>query len=292
MRPLIFKIFLVFLLGANILAFLFLRQVTPSNEMRVYFFDIGQGDSMLVETANRRQILIDGGPSNAVIQKLGATLPFFDRTIDMLVLTHTDADHITGVVEVLRRYKVKAVLDTGIQCSSGECAAYQSELQSELQKGGIRIIAQLGQRIVLDEQTALTVLHPLDSFYQKSTSSPNETSIVLSLDIGQHSLLFTGDIGERTEEKLVLAGLNLDADILKVPHHGSRYSSSELFLNAITPQIAIVSAGSNNRYGHPTVEILERLENIGAQVYRTDVQGDIVLHARPDGNLWITKDPI
>lgn len=245
--------------------------------LKVYFLDVGQGDSIFIEAENKIQILVDGGPDNKVIQELSKVMPFWDRTIDFIVLTHTDHDHIGGLPEVLKRYKVKGIIETGIQCDKAECKVWKDLKEKE--KAAIFLV-KLGDSIVLDKNTKLLILNPFESVAGEKVSKVNNTSIVAKLIYGEHSLLLTGDIEKQIEEKLVLAGVDIDSDYLKVPHHGSKTSATEEFLEKTSPLSAFISVGVNNSYGHPHQEVTERLEKDNIKYYRTDELGTILLSCK------------
>ena len=242
--------------------------------LKVYFFDVGQGDSIFIETENKKQILIDGGPSNSVVNNLAEAMPFWDRTIDLVILTHPDKDHIAGLPEVLKRYWVKGIVETGIECEKAECLAWK-ELK-EKEKATI-IFPKLGDSLILDENTKILILSPFADIAGEKVSKANNTSIVAKLVYGEHSVLLTGDIEKQIEEKLVLAGVDIDSDYLKIPHHGSKTSTSEKFLDKISPELAFISLGLKNPYGHPHREVVERLEKRNIKYYRTDEVGTILL---------------
>lgn len=242
-------------------------------EARVYFFDVGQGDSIFIQAENGSQVLIDGGPDDAVLARLGEVLPFYDRAIDIIILTHSDADHINGLVEVAKRYSVGLALESGVASSS---AAY-IEFRSLLSKQNTPVVSAVyGQKIYLDNNFVLSVVAPWEKGGGAAVKT-NNASIVARLDYGEASFLFTGDIEAATERKLsFLSGSELDVDILKVAHHGSKTSSIEEFLKVASPQAAIISAGKNNRYGHPNPEVVSRIHSHGVQIRRTDLEGTIV----------------
>ncbi|MBI2626636.1 MAG: MBL fold metallo-hydrolase [Parcubacteria group bacterium] len=288
----VIKVIICILILINGLVFSLSLSLKDNDELKIYFFDIGQGDSIFVETPSRKQILIDSGPSTRVVQKLGKVMPFFDHSIDTLILTHTDKDHIGGMPEVLNRFKVRSILDTGIICITSICDEYNKAVGNELSHGAVRVLTHTGQRWDFGDGVFLTILSPFEKLDQVEVSKPNETSVVVRLDYAGRSVLFTGDIGGQTEEKLVLADIKLKSDILKVPHHGSKYSSSDIFLKSIDPDYAVISVAAKNSYGHPTKEALERLANSGATLYRTDEDGDILLHINSKGKLWLEKNKI
>ena len=272
-----YKIFLISgLIVLNSLPFLIFNKEI-SEELNIYFFDVGQGDSIFIETENGKQILIDGGPSNSVIQRLSEVMSFWDRTIDLAILTHPDADHLTGLLEVLKRYKVKAVLETGIECGKPDCLAWTEAKKKEK---AVNLAARLGQEIVFDKNTRIIVLHPFEYLNGQKVSKTNNSSVVAKLVYGDYSFLLTGDIEEQVERKLVLAGIDIDSDYLKIPHHGSKTSTSEKLLESVSPLMAFISLGLNNRYGHPHEDMVSRLENKGIRYYRTDELGTILLSCK------------
>ncbi|TSC80008.1 MAG: competence protein ComEC [Parcubacteria group bacterium Gr01-1014_29] len=255
--------------------------------LMVYFFDVGQGDSIFIQVENGTQILIDGGPDDAVLAELGRVMPFYDRTIDMVVLTHPDADHLNGLVEVLERYRVKTVLETGVKHETAQYAEWNKRLSER----GIPIVhAVRGQVFRIDDGLMLSVLAPFSSQNEKEAKKINNTGVVARLDYYDTSLLFTADIEKDIEE--ILAAVfadSIDADVLKVAHHGSKTSSVADFLAAVTPEAAVISVGKSNRYGHPAPEVLNRFENIKARIFRTDIDGAVVLRADENGYAFIRQ---
>jgi len=262
----------------NILAWIIVFDLSQPQFLEVNFFDIGQGDAIFIETPQRHQILIDGGPSSAILEKLGKVLPFWDRTIDLIILTHPEADHLSGLNEVLKKYRVQNILWTGIQRETAEYEEWQRLIEEEKTKEGAQIkIAKAHQEIkwsrtVLDH---LEILFPFENLEGKFFKDSNNTSIVSKLVFGENSFLFTGDIYKEVEKEFIDKELEIDSDILKVAHHGSKTSTSEDFLKVITPEIAVISVGKNNSYNHPHQEVLEVLLKYGIKVFRTDKDGDV-----------------
>ena len=239
-------------------------------QLRVTVLDVGQGDAILVEDSAGHRILIDGGPSAAAIESaLGRHLPFYDRRIDLVVLTHAQADHIGGLPAVLDHYQVGAVMEGSTEAES---AAYLAWRQAIEESGAPRVQARRGQYIELASGTRLTVLAPIAG---RKPEAPNEGSVVLKLERGGISFLLTGDMGEEEEKALLRLGTDLRANVLKVGHHGSRTSTSAAFLRRVHPQVDVISVSATNRFGHPSPEVLERLR--GDLVLRTDVHGDVTV---------------
>lgn len=245
--------------------------------LAVNFLDVGQGDAILIRAPENKQILIDAGPNSSVlIQQLSKKIPFYDRTIEGIILTHPDRDHIAGFVALLQRYKVSFILYTGLQ---HQLAQYFQILEIAKEKNIPLYLVQAGSRIRISDQITLDILAPFENYYGRTVKNNNNTSIISRLTFGENSFLFMGDAETEDEEKLISAswqtGQNIDSDVLKVGHHGSKSSSSEEFLQAVSPKISVIQVGKYNRYGHPTQEVLTRLQSIGSQIFRTDLDGNI-----------------
>jgi len=262
------------LIVANLVAW---AEIAQGNVLRVTFFSVGQGDSIFIETSQGHQILIDGGPNNAVVEKVAGELPFWDTSLDLVILTHPDADHITGLVPVLEQFKVENVLWTGVEKETNIFASWTRALKAE---NANNMIARAKQKIVWsqDPNTFMEIISPGEATVQNA-KAVNDTSIVTILQYGEHSFLFPGDISRVVEQELVNKGVRIQASVLKVPHHGSKFSNTENFLEAVSPSVAVIQVGSKNHYGHPTEEVLERFSNFGIPVLRTDLNGDILIQS-------------
>ncbi len=242
----------------------------PDDNLHVYFLDVGQGDATLIRTPGGDDILVDGGPDESVLSEIGSVLPFWDRKIELVILTHPDSDHVGGLTPVLERYAVDEVWKTGVNYQSAIYADFLRLIDENQIK--FSDVSQ-GERRIFDERVSLEVLAPLNSLVGKSVKDTNITSLVCRLDFEGKSFLFTGDAPSEVENSLIKQNANLKADVLKVSHHGSRSATSEEFLELVLPQIAVISCGKDNRFNHPHQEVLERLALISAQVYRTDQIG-------------------
>ncbi|MBI2474841.1 MBL fold metallo-hydrolase [Candidatus Uhrbacteria bacterium] len=250
----------------------FARIRTP--DLKVWFFDIGQGDATFIETPNGQQILVDGGPDNSILQKLSSVMWPWDKTIDAIFVTHPDADHITGLISVLDRYNVKAIYETGVRGSTPMIIGLEKAMDEERAS---RIITTQGKSFEFDG-ARMDILWPtLDAIAKEKER--NNTSIVIRMSYGDSSFLLTGDAQTEVEDDY--AKLVGDIDVLKVGHHGSKTSTSVLLLKTIKPEFAIISDGVDNKYGHPHPIVLERLKDIGAMIFRTDKDGDVL--AKSDG---------
>jgi len=248
---------------------------TPDDKLHVSFLDVGQGDAILIQTPNGQDILIDGGPDPQKISlELSKKLPFWDRTIDLMVCTQPQADHITGLVEVLHRYEVKQVLEPGVPYDSD---IYQEWLRLVEDKGIEYNVAQAGQEIDLGNGIKIAVLNPPVTLYEGTSHDVDNNGVVLKLSWDKVSFLFTADIREEVEFELIGQRANLRSTVLKVAHHGSKTSTTAQFLAAVDPEVAVISVGADNPFGHPSSEVVERLmDRLGEDnVYRTDEDGTI-----------------
>jgi len=250
---------------------------TPDDKLHVSFLDVGQGDAILIQTPNGQDILIDGGPDPQKINlELSKKLPFWDRTIDLVVCTQPQADHVTGLVEVLQRYKVNQVLEPGVSYNS---SIYQEWCNLVENKGIEYNIARAGHEIDLGSGIKMEVLNPPEGLFEGTSHDVDNNGVVLRLTWDKVSFLFTADIREEAEFELIGQRANLKSTVLKVAHHGSKTSSSQQFLAAVDPEVAVISAGADNPFGHPSPEVVERLiDRLGKDnVYRTDQDGSVEL---------------
>ncbi|GAI41662.1 unnamed protein product, partial [marine sediment metagenome] len=240
----------------------------PDDKLRVSFLDVGQGDAILIQKGNQ-QVLVDGGPSpQAISLELGNQMPFWDRTIELVVLTHPDSDHLAGLVEVLQRFQVKQVLYPDLD---SESPLYDEWLKLIEAKNIKHTIAQAGQQINLGAGAVIKVLHPQIAHLTGTESDTDNNGVVLRLSIDNVSFLLTADIMQEAEFKLIADRADLSSTVLKVAHHGSDTSTTPEFLAVVNPQLAVISAGADNKFGHPSDEVLERLkERLDPEnIYRT-----------------------
>lgn len=241
------------------------------SELRVTFLDVGQGDAILIQAPGNIDVLIDGGPDNRIVEKLGERLPYFDRTIELVILTHPDSDHVNGLPEVARRYRIDRVVITGVK---NELPTYTEFLSLIEKQQTVIQYAKPGLKFQI-RQGVLTILGPLGNHAGEKPEEANALSVVSRLEVGEHSAVFTGDADQAEESELINQGGNLRSDILKVGHHGSKTSSSEQWLKVVSPDLAILSYGADNRYGHPSQETVERLKGIGAEIFSTAELGNV-----------------
>jgi competence protein ComEC len=253
-----------------LLVFLFFQD--KDKNLKVIFLDVGQGDSILIKKQNQ-EILIDGGPDTNVINKISKYLPFYDREIELVVLTHPHADHLIGLVEVLKRYKVKKVLLTKVKNGDPGYSEFLDLIENK------KIPYDLAQEKLdynLGENFDLDVLYPLESIEGQPFKELNDSSIIAKLNYKNTSFLFTGDASQEVEKELMAKNFDLKSEVLKVGHHGSKYSSSLDFLKAVNPKYAIIQSGKDNKFGHPHLIILRHLENLKIEILRNDEKGDII----------------
>lgn len=252
-------------------------EFSSQGRLRIYALDVGQGESLLIVTPGGKSVLIDAGGPQAGGAVVAGLKRRGVREIDLAVATHPHADHIGGMRDVIAGFTVRNFLDSGRDFSSRE----YERLLAEIKNRNIRFIdARQGMTFELDSGVKLEAYFPRgnNSWITKvrpGGSVENANSVVLRLSYGSFSMIFTGDAEFETEAELMKSGFPLAAQILKVGHHGSRHATSGRFLESIGPQMAIISCGADNRYGHPAQNTLDRLKGSNIQVYRTDLNGEI-----------------
>jgi competence protein ComEC len=265
--------------------------VYPDQNLHVVFCDVGQGDAILI-TKGTTQILVDGGPNQKVLGCLSNHLPFWDRTIEIVIATHLEKDHIGGLPDVIERYNVRQLIshslvnDTAIfwafrdKVLERNIPIFSPKVGDKIQLAGIVIKVlspqeEMGSSLVWQNETSPQVLGTYTYIVE-----PNEASIVTLLSYGDFDLLLPGDISSQIEEVI---STETEIEVLKIAHHASKYSSSEEFLERIDPDLAVVSVGKNS-FGHPAKEVLERLSQQAIKLLRTDIDGEIEVVS--DGSEW------
>jgi len=300
----------------------------PSSELQVRILDVGpvNGDSILITSVGGKTVLVDAGDTSKSKVVVEALKRYNVQQIDYLVITHPHPDHMGGATEVLKAFKTLNVIDNGQPPSiPPELIAQQKpagpantkkpqtkkptkgpaitrfydDYQEALKNSGAHYEkAQPGTKYDLGNGALLTVMSPIEPLFVKDQmktggNEANANSIVMRLDYGAFSMLLSGDAEEQTEHRLLTKDLNLEAKVLKVAHHGSKYASTADFLKRVKPEIAIVSCGAWNRYGHPAQSVLDRLKGAGVKVYRTDLQGEVTITTRGkegDVNVKVAKE--
>lgn len=280
------KILIIILIAANVAVWTSVLVHKPHELMSVTFLNVGQGDAIFIEAPNGNQILIDTGPTDVVIRKLSEILLYYDRYIDIILTTHPDLDHIGGAPAVFNRYKIGTyIFYENAPMSDAIERINESVSNNNIATGHVHA----GDRIVLDaaRNIYLDVLWPSDAYV---TDDKNDMSIITKLVYGESDVLLTGDASSKIERILLseyaddATGTYLQSDILKLGHHGSKTSSAEAFLKSVMPDFAIVSAGLDNRYRHPSAEVVERLERLGFPIIKTTDRGSVIF--RTDGATW------
>lgn len=261
-----FIVFLVIFFLAVIIFFIFLYINRPGF-LEVDYFDVGQGDSAIIKTSNHKLILIDGGPDNLILRRLGGNLKFYQRKIDYIVLSHSHDDHITGLIEIIKRYGVKNF----IYLDSYDAPLLNSLLEIAKSRKVKTIVLNNSAKIDLGKDCSIGLLNP--NILKIKPDQNN--SIIARFECEQRVFLFLGDNSSIVEQTLINQNFNLRAETLKASHHGSKTANSEAFLSAVKPLNFIISAGIDNRFNHPSPEIIERAESLGLRIFRTDKQGTI-----------------
>lgn len=250
------------------------------SEMKFHFIDVGQGDSMLIETPEGKTILIDGGPPKAAKKVIAYLNEHLIKTIDLLIVTHPDIDHIGGLPDLMKAVKVKRIIDSGKSHITMTYAKYMNQIR---QQNIPLTSAKLNDKITIDN---LVDIHILNT-YEKGKNT-NESSIVLKFIYDEVSFLLMGDVGREQELKLVKT-FDIKSDILKVGHHGSKTSSSFDFLRKVDPETAIITYSKQNKYGHPVDHVIANLNRLGIQIYSTGVYGNVIIYTDGKGYYLIPE---
>ena len=260
------------------LCFTFFQSI-QNKGLNLYFFDVGQGDSTFIETPDKFQILIDGGKNNVVLKRLSEVMPFYDKSIDMLILSHPQKDHLSGLLYVLDRYRVSYLVISDYLIKNKELKL----LIDKAEKRGVKIIhPQAGDEFLIGKYTNIYFLYPFKD--KVKTDDLNNVSLAFIVAYNNKKIFFAGDAQKQEESIISSLNLNLDSDILKVSHHGSKTSSTNLFLQKITPEISVISVGKNNSYGHPSKDVLFRLKEFG-RLLTTSASGTIHILINSKGNI-------
>lgn len=270
-------------LCALLLAAIFVWQAvyleSPNKTMTVAFLDVGQGDSIYIESPTHQQMIVDGGPNGAILSEISKIMPWYDRYIDVLMISSPDVDHYGGFIDLLKRYDVGLVVEPG---TTGGSSSYKVLEGLIAQKHIKKVTALRGQSIELGGGVQFDVLFPDRDVSKLET---NTSSIIGQLVYGSSTVIFNGDAPSATEEYVLdLDGSKIKSDILKAGHHGSKTSASEAFVSAIAPKYAVISAGLNNKYGHPHQETLDLFKKLNIETLITFKLGTIIF--KSDGRLW------
>ncbi len=276
------KILIGLLMIVLIVWFLVLNQ-RPGRILETDFLNVGQGDSILIKTPRGQTMLIDGGPDNKVLEKLGKYLQPLQKRIDIIVLTHPHADHVSGLIEILRRYSVGLVILNGVYLKTDSYGQFLNVIEDNKVKV---LIAEAGEAIHFDKDLEFDILspnkNPAGLVFNKNSESfgtvgndVNDTSIVGKLIFNDFSIMFMGDATAKIENQLLTYSAGLKSDVLKIGHHGSKYSSFTNFLKTAAPKAGIIEVGAKNFYGLPSQAALSRLGMFNINIFRTGQNGDI-----------------
>ncbi len=262
------KIILASLVLCAILILVYINESKP-HDLEVYYLDVGQGDAILIRTPDNQDILIDGGPDDNILLELSKILPFWDRDIELVILTHPHDDHVAGLVPVLKRYQVDQVWYTEADYDNPNYKQFQEIItQKNIPH------TQVFYNQILDlNNIQLEVLYPFIN--TEIPENINNISTVIKLVNQENKFLFTGDAEEEVEEALIHNQIDVSADVLKAGHHGSKTASTLEFLKAVTPSQIIIQCGLANKFSHPHFKTLYNLENLNLPVLRNDLDGTI-----------------
>lgn len=289
----LFYLSIIILVGS-----LFLNSLNNKNQPQLFVLNVGQGSASLIITPDGKNVLIDGGPDAKVLTELGKIMPFYDRVIDLLIITHSHDDHVGGLIDVFERYDVKTVVYTGVV---DDTKIYQRLLEAIKNEQAKVIGAVAGKEFCFPSVSAdkdefscqlnMKILYPINSLANKEIENPNDGSVVMLIEHGRNKIVVTGDLEIKGESEVVDAWQNKinfsneDEVVYLAGHHGSNTSSSKKFLDFIKPDYSIISVGKKNKFNHPSLITTERLKARSKQVWRTDEAGSIKVLIK--NNNWV-----
>lgn len=252
--------------------------------LEMWVLDVGQGESVLVREPTGKKLLFDGGPSDQVLSELGGILAPWDRTIDIVVLSHIHSDHVQGLIGVVDRYHIKELWISGTSYNSADYKTFLSGVNQHHIPTKITSAEYTGCTTICPlpyafGKATLQVYHPVTSMQGAVLTYPHDATIVVKVSYTTSSILLTGDLDEGHEQDIISAchppSCSLRATVLQIPHHGSKTGLSAFFLSTVHPEIAVIPVGLNNKFGHPGAVILKRLQEAHVPIYRTDTEGQI-----------------
>lgn len=250
-------------------------------EFSIRFYDVGQGDSALIQTPEGYNILVDGGPNNKVSEYLNRDLPVNDRELDLVILTHPQSDHMFGLINVVKNFRVKKIITTNATNTTSE---YKLWIDTVKNRDLNLNFAKAGDSVSLADNVTLKFNWPADTIEKKGETDINTASVVLTVSYNNLDILMTGDADMQVQPYI---DASKEVEVLKVPHHGSKTSVKDDFLKKINPKVSVISVGKSNHYGHPNPLLLSQLEKIKTEVLRTDIRGTIKIVS--DGVKWYTQ---
>lgn len=263
--------FCILMLSASLLSVCLLSDVIYPHKLEVSFLDIGQGDAILITTPSGKQMLIDGGATHKVLEELTHHISYFDRTIDVMVATHPDADHVTGLIPVLEKFRVDTIV---LSPSTGHTGIYDDVKKHVEEEGADVHIGARGDVVDFGDGVIARILYPSKNYVEKKDDT-NDASVSMVITYRDESFLVTGDLPTTEEGELIRAGLQRHITVYKAGHHGSKFSSGQQLLSYIKPEYTVISAGKENKYGHPNPEAIERLQKYSKEILSTIEKGAI-----------------
>jgi competence protein ComEC len=285
-----FFLLIIFVISTILLIQIFWQE-NQQKFLKIVFLDVGQGDSIFIETPNGFQTLIDAGPNSTVVRSLSKYTSFYDRNIDLLIATHSDSDHVAGFVEIIKRFNIENFAQNFVE----DTDSLNSEINNLIEEDQInKYFLKSGDKIFLDEKENiyLEVLWPPQDHVEEDN---NDNSIITRLVYNQIKVMLTGDAAQEIENKLVEKfgekNKNLKAEILKAGHHGSKTSTSLEFLSMVSPKFIIISAEKDNRFGHPHQEVLDNIDNFSQQISEQNTDLKIkILETSVLGSIYFESD--
>lgn len=270
--PILLKKYVLVIVAAAYIAVAYAFYQLPDDKFHIYFLNVDQGDSILIKTPSDHYILVDGGPMNFVLEELGEVLPFFKREIDFMVLTHPHSDHIEGLIEVLKRYKVDNVLITGVNVFDNE----YKEFLKEIRKQNIKIFIAESKTDFYFGDVKMDIIYPFKEIVGENFANLNNSSAGMRISYKDKNILLLGDLEAIVEKELLRTKLSYNVDIYKASHHGSKTSSSLEFLKRLRPKTVVIQVGKNNKFKHPSPETLKTFKDVGVtKIYRNDLDGRV-----------------
>lgn len=273
---------ILFLLALSLVLGTIIFHSQNIQDFRVIFLDVGQGDAILISDGSY-QMLIDGGrDGKLLLNKLGKYIPFWDRNIEVMLATHPDQDHIAGLINILNSYNVKTVIKTEDQSDTQTFKRFQNDVANEKAEN---IEAKRDTIIKFPSGAEVKIIYPLSEIGDIQDSQSNSGSVVIKINYGENSFLLTGDFPKDRENEIL--NFDIGSKVLKVAHHGSKYSTGAEFLEKVNPTNAVISVGKDNSYGHPNEEILNLLKEKNINVLRTDEKGDIIFECKKESSCQV-----
>lgn len=276
------KYLFIFLLLINVIVWI-LYFSGLKKDFSINFFDIGNGDGMLIETPEHFRVVADGGSSDRILDKIGLVDPFLGKDIDLLILTHPHEDHVFSALEVIKNFRVKSVLSTGVIYTSPTYLEFLKEIEDRQ----IHFIEASQGQVYQYGELSIEVIYPFSNIAGEKFSNVNDSSLVFRASFGNFSAIFLGDIEEKAGLEILKQGVDISANVVKISHQGARNGAQNLpfFLERINPQAAIVSVGENH-FGHPAAETAKRLDELDINFYRTDLHGTVTIFSDKE-KFWI-----